>query len=150
MAQEITNPAVNERGKLLLEDAKISSHEIPASSSYLGQPARIQLSEACWAILLLQKCPFILDYEKMLSCLSQKRGTARDSTGFGRHRLVALILRGTGGLFFSIVKKILTKTFSLFIPLFLSSKFLEILLLKAFQASSDMHKPGLQHLCATR
>lgn len=66
---------------------------------------------AGWAILLLEIHQFILDNEKMLSCLSQKRGTARDSTGFERHPLAVLILRRTGGLFFSIVKKILTKTF---------------------------------------
>lgn len=147
MAQEKTNPDVNERGKLLLERGK-TPHEIPAPSSYSEQPARIQLSEAGWAILLLQICPFVLADEKMLSCLSQKRGTARDSTGFGRHQHAELILRGTGGLLYSKddSDQVL---FTIYSP-FLSSKFLAILLLKAFQASSDMHKPGLQYLCACR
>lgn len=122
MAQEKTNPDVNERGKLLLERGK-TPHEIQAPSSYSEQPARIQLSEAGWAILLRQICPFVLADEKMLSCLSQKRGTARDSTGFGRHQHAELILRGTGGLFFSIVKMIVTKSFSLFIPLFYQVSF---------------------------
>lgn len=86
----------------------------------------------------------------MPSCLSQKRGTARDSTGFERHQLAVLILRGTGGLFLSIgMKNTDQDLFTIYSP-FLSSKFLETLLLKAFQSSSDMHKPDLQHLCATR
>lgn len=87
----------------------------------------------------------------MPSCPSQKRGTARDSTGFGRPAC-STILRGTGGLFFSIVKKILTKTFSLFFPLFYQVPFLRYCFWKHCRPAlnSDMHKPGLKDLCATR
>lgn len=81
MAQEETKADVNERGKLLLEGGK-TSRGIPAPSSYSEQPARTQLSEQLGQNSL-QICHFILDDEKMPSCLSQKRGTARDSTGFG-------------------------------------------------------------------
>lgn len=43
VAQELINPDVNERDKLLLKDGK-TSHDIPAPSSYSEQPERIQLS----------------------------------------------------------------------------------------------------------
>lgn len=75
----------------------------------------------------------------------------------GQHRIwktpsFRTILRVTGGPFFSIVKKILTKTFSLFFPIFYQVRFLRYCFWKHFRLAlnSDKHKPGLQDLCATR
>lgn len=75
----------------------------------------------------------------------------------GQHRIwktpsFSKILRVTGGPFFSIVKKILTKTFSLFSPIFYQVRFLRYCFWKHFRLAlnSDKHKPGLQDLCATR
>lgn len=64
-----------------------------------------------------------------------------------------LVLRGTGGLFFSIIKETLTMACHYFWIRGEKKRFLQLLLLKAFQVSSEfagMHKPGLHATCGTR
>lgn len=148
MAQEITNPDANERGKLHLENGE-TSHDIPAPSSYSEQPARIQLSEQVGQYSLSRSASLLWMLRKCFPVFLRRGalpGTAQDlealacSTDFEADRRTFLLYSK---------EDIDQDLFTIYFP-FLSSKFLEILLLKAFQASSDMHKPGLQHLCATR
>lgn len=82
-----------------------------------------------------------LSFSEEEHCQGQHRiwKTLACSTDFEGHKTVLLYSK----------EDIDQDLFTIYSP-FSSSKFLEILLLKAFQAGSDMHKPGLQHSCATR
>lgn len=135
MAQEVTNPDVNERGKLLLADGK-ASHEIPAPSSYSEQPARIQLPEQARQYSFSRSVHLFWTMRKCLPVFLRRGalpGTAQDleDTIFqydfeGDRRTVLLYSKeDTDQDLFTVFSH------------FLSSTFLEILLLKAFQASSE-------------
>lgn len=95
----------------------------PQESSCQKQVGQYSFSRSVHLFWMMRKCfPVFL----------RRRGTARDSTGFWRKEFAILILRGAGGLF-SIVKKVLTKTFSLFIPLFYQVSFLRCCFWKHFR-----------------
>lgn len=143
------NPDGNEKGKLLLEDAK-TSHEIPAPKQLFRTACKNPTVRAGWTILL-QICPLILDHEKTTKitekclsfseegyCQGQHRvgKTPACSTGFERDRKT-VTLCSKGNLDQDLV--------TIFPPL-LSGKFLQLLLLESLQPSSEFR---YAQTCAT-
>lgn len=135
MAQEETNPDVNERGKLLWEDGK-ASHEIPAPSSHSEQPTTIQLSEqagqysfsrSVHLFWMMRKClPVFLRRGALPGTAQDLEDTSLQYDFEGDRRTLLLYSKEDTD----------QDLFTIFSP-FLPSTFLEILLLKALQASSE-------------